>query len=183
MGKTEKGAVFLDPNLFPPFEYYQYWRNIADADVEKFLMLFTFLPVEEVRELGRLEGSELNRAKEILAYEQTKLIHGKDEADKARDAAKAAFSAGGASDRGAIPFIELPNEDLEEGIGILELFAMTTLCSSRSEARRLVQQGGAVINDEKIDDIEAIVTNKQLDDDGELLLRAGKKRFFRVIAK
>jgi tyrosyl-tRNA synthetase len=183
MGKTEKGAVFLDPNLFPPFEYYQYWRNIADADVEKFLMLFTFLPVEEVRELGRLEGSELNRAKEILAYEQTKLIHGKDEADKARDAAKAAFSAGGASDRGAIPFIELPNEDLEKGIGILELFAMTTLCSSRSEARRLVQQGGAVINDEKIDDIEAIVTNKQLDDDGELLLRAGKKRFFRVIAK
>ncbi|WP_020614244.1 tyrosine--tRNA ligase [Sediminispirochaeta bajacaliforniensis] len=183
MGKTEKGAVFLDPNLFPPFEYYQYWRNIADADVEKFLMLFTFLPVEEVRKLGRLEGSDLNRAKEILAYEQTKLIHGKDEADKARDAAKSAFSVGGASDRGAIPFIELPNEDLEEGIGILELFAMTTLCSSRSEARRLVQQGGAVINDVKIDDIEAIVTNKQLDDDGELLLRAGKKRFFRVIAK
>ncbi len=182
MGKTEKGAVFLDPNLFPPFEYFQYWRNVADADVEKFLMLFTFLPTEEVKELGRLEGQELNRAKEILAFEQTKLIHGEEEALRAREAARAAFSSGGGVDRDSIPFIEIPLPELETGIGIMDLFARTSLCSSRSEARRLVLQGGAVVNERKFDDIEAIVKADLLDDAGELLLRAGKKRLFRIVA-
>jgi tyrosyl-tRNA synthetase len=183
MGKTEKGAVFLDPNLFPPFEYFQYWRNVADADVEKFLMLFTFLPTEEVKELGRLEGQELNRAKEILAFEQTKLIHGEEEALRAREAARAAFSSGGGVDRDSIPFIEIPLGELEAGIGIMELFARTSLCSSRSEARRLVVQGGAMVNERKFDDIEATVQADLLDDAGELLLRAGKKRLFRIVAK
>jgi tyrosyl-tRNA synthetase len=183
MGKTEKGAVFLDPNLFPPFEYFQYWRNVADADVEKFLMLFTFLPTEEVKELGRLEGQELNRAKEILAFEQTKLIHGEEEALRAREAARAAFSSGGGVDRDSIPFIEIPHGELEAGIGIMDLFARTSLCSSRSEARRLVIQGGAMVNERKFDDIEATVQADLLDDAGELLLRAGKKRLFRIVAK
>jgi tyrosyl-tRNA synthetase len=182
MGKTEKGAVFLDSEMFPPFEYYQYWRNVADADVEKFLMLFTFLPTEEVRELGKLKDQEINRAKEILAYEQTRLIHGKEEADRAREAAKAAFSAGGA-DRDSIPSITLERSRIEEGIGVMELFALTSLCSSKGEARRLVQQGGAVVNEKKIDDIDAVIGLDYLDEGGELLLRAGKKRFFRILTQ
>lgn len=179
MGKTEKGAVFLDPELFPVFEFYQYWRNVSDADVEKFLMLFTFLPTEEVKELGTLKDQEINRAKEILAYEQTKLIHGKEAADRARDAAKAAFSSG-SSDRESIPSLSMGQEQLSAGIGVLELFGMTSLCSSRSEARRLVQQGGASINGKKVDDIEAVIGTELLDDQNELVLRAGKKRFFRI---
>ncbi len=183
MGKTEKGAVFLDPELFSPYEYFQYWRNVADADVEKFLMLFTFLPAEEVRELGKLKDKEINRAKEILAYEQTKIIHGEEEAEKARAAAKSAFSAAGASiDKSAIPSIEISSGDLEKGINVMDLFAMTDLCSSKSEARRLVSQGGASVNGKKITDINASV-DTSFAEDGELLLKAGKKRYFRVIVK
>ncbi len=183
MGKTEKGAVFLDPELFSPYEYFQYWRNVADADVEKFLMLFTFLPAEEVRELGKLKDKEINRAKEILAYEQTKIIHGEEEAEKARAAAKSAFSAAGASvDKSAIPSIEISSGDLEKGINVMDLFAMTDLCSSKSEARRLVSQGGASVNGKKITDINASVDTSFVED-GELLLKAGKKRYFRVIVK
>ncbi len=183
MGKTEKGAVFLDPGMFSPYEYFQYWRNVADADVEKFLMLFTFLPAEEVRELGKLKDREINRAKEILAYEQTKIIHGEEEAEKARTAAKSAFSAAGASvDKSAIPSIEISSGDLEKGINVMDLFAMTDLCSSKSEARRLVSQGGASVNGKKITDINASVDTSFVED-GELLLKAGKKRYFRVIVK
>ena len=144
MGKTEKGAVFLDPGMFSPYEFFQYWRNVADADVGKFLKFFTFLPIEEISELEKLEGSDINMAKERLAYEQTKIIHGKEEADKALEAAKAAFTsgaAGGAADRDAIPSVDVPASEIEAGVGIMDLFARTGLCSSRGEARRLVQQG------------------------------------------
>ncbi|MBI9104734.1 MAG: tyrosine--tRNA ligase [Spirochaetales bacterium] len=185
MGKTEKGAVFLDPELFSPYEFYQYWRNVADADTIKFLKLFTFLSMEEIGELEKLEGAEINKAKEILAYEQTRIIHGKDEADMAREAAKAAFSVGAGAktlDKSSIPSIEIEGSELAGGIGVLDLFARTGLCTSRGEARRLVTQGGASINEEKITDIEAVISDSHVKED-ELLLRAGKKRYFRVIVK
>ncbi|MCD6397395.1 MAG: tyrosine--tRNA ligase [Spirochaetaceae bacterium] len=182
MGKTEKGAVFLDPEMFSPYDYFQYWRNVADADVEKFLLLFTFLPVNEIKELGKLEGQDINRAKEILAYEQTKIIHGKDEADKAREAARAAFSAQGIAsvDKSAIPSITVDRSELESGINVMDLFARTALCSSKGEARRLVTQGGASINEAKISDIDKTIDISFLEDN-ELLLKAGKKRYFRII--
>ena len=185
MGKTEKGAVFLDPEMFSPYEFFQYWRNVADADVGKFLKFFTFLSIEEIAELEKLEGSEINKAKERLAYEQTKIIHGKDEADKALEAAKAAFTsgaAGGAADRDAIPSVDVPASEIEAGIGIMDLFARTSLCGSRGEARRLVQQGGARVNEVQVSDIDAVIGADSVED-GEILLKAGKKRYFRVIVK
>jgi tyrosyl-tRNA synthetase len=185
MGKTEKGAVFLDPELFSPYDFFQYWRNVPDSDVEKFLLLYTFLPVEECRELGSLEDQEINRSKERLAWELTNIVHGEEEANKALEGARAAFGggagAGGGADRGGIPSIELPLKRLQEGIGVLDLFASTELCSSKGEARRLVQQGGARINDRKVEEIEAIIDDSWIEE-GELLLRAGKKRYFRVVA-
>ena len=184
MGKTEKGAVFLNPDMFSPYEFFQYWRNVADADVGKFLKFFTFLEMEEIAELEKLEGSDINRAKERLAFEQTKIIHGEEEAQKALEAAKAAFTSGAgtgaAADRDAIPSITIPAAELEQGIGILDLFARTALCSSRGEARRLVQQGGARVNEQQITDIEAVIGDSSVED-GEILLKAGKKRYFRVI--
>jgi len=182
MGKTEKGAVFLDPDLFSPYDYFQYWRNIADADVEKFLLLFTFLTASEIKELGKLEGQDINKAKEVLAYEQTRIIHGQEEADKAKEAAKAAFSVQGSAvlDKSAIPSITVERAELEAGINIMDLFARTALCGSKGEARRLVTQGGASINETKITDINAEIDLSFLEDD-ELLLKAGKKRYFRII--
>ena len=186
MGKTEKGAVFLDPELFSPYEFFQYWRNVADADVGKFLKFFTFLEMEEIEELEKLEGSDINRAKERLAFEQTKIIHGEEEAQKALEAAKAAFTSGGgagsAADRDAIPSVDVPASEIEAGIGIMDLFARTDLCSSRGEARRLVQQGGARVNEEQVKDINAVIGSDSVID-GEILLKAGKKRYFRVIVK
>ena len=184
MGKTEKGAVFLDPDLFSPYEYFQYWRNVADADVEKFLLLFTFMSVEDIKELGKLEGQDINRAKEVLAYEQTGIIHGQAEADKAREAAKAAFAAQGSAsvDRTGIPSITINNSELESGINVMDLFARTALCSSKGEARRLVTQGGASINGNKVTDIEKSI-DMSFVEDGELLLKAGKKRYFRIIVE
>ncbi|MCK5155213.1 MAG: tyrosine--tRNA ligase [Spirochaetales bacterium] len=186
MGKSEKGAVFLDPDIFSPYDFYQYWRNVADADVVKFLKLFTFLPLEEIEELGSLQGSAINRAKEILAYEQTKIIHGQDEADKALAAAKAAFTSGSTGggnggDKDAIPSLELAAGKLAAGVPVMELFAMTDLCSSLGEARRLIQQGGANINDTKVLSIDTVVDSSWVKDN-ELMLRAGKKRFFRIKA-
>ena len=180
MGKSEKGAVFLDSGLFSVYDFFQYWRNVADADVEKFLKLFTFMELEEIRELCAGEGAALNAAKERLAWEYTSLVHGKEEADKALAAAKAAF--GGSGDKSSIPSLELSASELEKGIGVLELFARTDLCSSNGEARRLVQQGGARINDRKIDDIDTVVDGSYVQD-GELMLKAGKKRFFRIVLK
>jgi len=184
MGKTEKGAVFLDPEMFSPYDYFQYWRNVADADVEKFLLLFTFLPVSEIKELGKLEGQDINKAKEILAYEQTKIIHGEKEAAKAREAARAAFTAQGSVsvDKSAIPSIKVERRELEAGINVMDLFSRTALCSSKGEARRLITQGGASVNEVKITDIDKSIDVSFIEDD-ELLLKAGKKRYFRIIVE
>ncbi|MFW5743749.1 MAG: tyrosine--tRNA ligase [Spirochaetota bacterium] len=179
MGKTEEGAIFLDASLVSAYEMFQYWRNVPDADVERFLLTYTFLPVDECRRLGALPGERINEAKETLAVEATAIIHGREAAQEACAAARAAFGAGGAK-LDAIPDIEVSRAELEEGIGILDLFARTDLCSSRSEARRLVGQGGARINDTPVTDIDARIGPDWIED-GELLLRAGKKRYFRVI--
>jgi tyrosyl-tRNA synthetase len=178
MGKTEKGALFLDPDVTSPYEFFQYWRNVADPDVKKFLMLYTFLPVEEVEKLGELEGQEINRAKEVLAYELTAIVHGAKEATKAKEAARAAFSTGPGSTE-SIPSIEIEAGELEAGIPVLELFARTSLCSSRGEARRLVTQGGASVNDKKVTDIEQIIDGTWVENQ-RLTLRAGKKRYFQI---
>jgi tyrosyl-tRNA synthetase len=177
MGKTEKGALFLDPNLTSVYDFYQYWRNVPDDDVERFFLTFTFLSVEECKALGAAEGSGINASKERLAFEVTSLLHGKEEAQKARDAAKAAFAGGG--DKSGIPSEIIPFTDFEAGINILELFSRTNLCGSKSEARRLVLQGGARVNDIKIDDIETVIGKAEVIEN-EVMLKAGKKRFFRI---
>ncbi len=176
MGKSEKGALFLDPALVSPYDFFQYWRNTADADVEKFMLLFTFLSIEEIKAAC---AGDINKAKERLAFEVTALIHGKEEAEKALEGARAAFSGGGNKD--AMPTANLSLSKLNEGIGIIDLFAEAGLASTKSDARRLVEQGGAFINEEKISDIKAIIGKEKLDKDNEMILRAGKKRFMRII--
>ena len=178
MGKTEKGSLFLDPEMTPPYEFFQYWRNVADPDVGKFLKLFTFLPIEEIDRLGSLQGQEINWAKEVLAYELTSIVHGKEEADRAREAAGAAFSAGSGS-TDSIPSIEISGREIADGIPVLDLFARTSLCASRSEARRLVLQGGASINENKISDIDLMIDENWVES-CTITLRAGKKRYFKV---
>ena len=176
MGKTEKGAVWLDPEKTSPYEFYQYWRNVGDKDVEKCLRLLTFLPMDEVRRLGALEGSEINKAKEVLAYELTKIVHGEEEAKKADVAAKALFMGGNAG--GSIPTTEVKAEDLEN-MDTLSALVLTKLTPSRSEARRAVQQGGVKLNDEKVDNIELKIT-EDLFKDGIVTLQRGKKSFHRL---
>ena len=176
MGKSEKGALFLDPTLVSPYDFFQYWRNTADADVEKFMLLFTFLSIEEIKAVC---AGDINKAKERLAFEVTALIHGKEEAKKALEGARAAFSGGGNKD--AMPTANLSLSKLNEGIGVLDLFAEAGLASTKSDARRLVEQGGAFINEEKISDIKALIGKEKLDKDKEMILRAGKKRFMRII--
>lgn len=178
MGKTAKGAVWLDPQKTSPYDFYQYWINTDDRDVERFLAYFTLLPMDEVRRLGSLRGEEIRQAKEVLAYEVTKLAHGEEEARKARDAARAAFY--GAGDIEALPSTTIPRAALERGISVVDLFVQTGLAKSKSEARRLIQQGGAYINGERVDDIEAVASLEHLQD-GHLILRAGKKRYHRVV--
>ncbi|MCL2706067.1 MAG: tyrosine--tRNA ligase [Spirochaetaceae bacterium] len=183
MGKTEKGALFLNPDVVSPYDFFQYWRNVADADVEKFLYLYTFMPGEEIRELGKLKDQEVNRAKEILAYEITKIIHGQEEAEKAKEAARAAFGGGsGDEDKSSIPSIEIPESEIKNGINVVDLFAKTSLCASKAEARRLVTQGGAIVSEEKISDINAVIGPSHVKD-GEIMLKAGKKRYFRLIIR
>jgi tyrosyl-tRNA synthetase len=181
MGKTEKGALFLDAAVVPPYEFFQYWRNVPDADVERFLLMFTFLPADECRRLGAGKDAAINAAKERLAFEITALIHGKAEAEKALAAARAMFG-GGAADRGAVPSKPIGAADLAAGISAIELFAMTDLCASKADARRLITQGGAFINERKIESLETVVDSSWLSG-GELLLKAGKKRFFRLVAE
>ncbi len=176
MGKSEKGALFLDKEMTPVFEFFQYWRNVTDADVEKFMLLFTFLPIEEIKEIC---AGDINAAKEKLAYEVTKEIHGKEEADTALAGAKAAFGAGG--DKSSMPTAEVEKAKIEAGIGIIDLFAEAKLGGSKSDIRRLVEQGGAFVNDIAIKDVKAIINASNLDDDGEFILRAGKKKFARVV--
>ncbi|MFR4986626.1 MAG: tyrosine--tRNA ligase [Lachnospirales bacterium] len=177
MGKTQKGAVWLDPKKTTPYEFYQYWRNVADSDVEKCLSLLTFLPMDEIKKLGSLEGSEINKAKEILAYEVTNIVHGKEEAKKAMEASKALF-AGGASG-GSIPTTNMDKDTFENGINILDALVTLKLAPSKSEARRLVTQGGIKVNDVKIDSIEHKITLNDFTEN-KLLIQKGKKVFHQI---
>jgi tyrosyl-tRNA synthetase len=179
MGKTEKGALFLDPEMTTPYEFFQYWRNVQDRDVERFLLMFTFLPVDECKGLAQAKDSEINAAKEKLAWEVTSLIHGKIEADKALKAARAAFGGGGDIDE--IPSISLEHSRLGKGIRVLDLFVEAGLSDSKSDARRLVLQGGASINGLRITDENITISIDSLVE-GALMLKAGKKRVCRVLA-
>ena len=180
MGKTAGNAVWLDPNKTSPFEFYQYWRNVGDADVLKCIRMLTFLPLEQIDEMDHWEGSQLNRAKEILAFELTRMVHGEEEAQKAEAAAKALFVSGGASDD--MPTTALSSEDVGEGITILELLVKCGLAPSKGEGRRLVQQGGILAGDEKVASIDRVFSLDELKQ-GDLILRKGKKTFHRVVVK
>ena len=180
MGKTEKGALSLSPEKTSPYDFYQYWRNIDDKDVEKCLGLLTFLPMDEVRRLGALEGSQINEAKKVLAYEVTKLVHGEEEAIKAQEAAAALF--GGAGMGGSIPTTELTREELAKDARVTTLLAMSKIAPSNSAARRLIQGGGVAVNDEKVTDVNAVVTEEMFAGDG-LMLRSGKKKFHLFVLK
>ena len=179
MGKTEKGALWLDPNLCSPYEFYQYWRNVADQDVEKCLRLLTFLPMDEVRRLSALEGSEINEAKKALAFECTKLVHGEEEAQKAQLAAAALFAGGAAAD---VPTFAWTTAQLAEDNRLTTLLNLCGLCQSKGDARKQVQQGAVVMNEQKVTDIDTVVTADMIPTDG-LLLRKGKKNFCRVVLK
>lgn len=178
MGKTEKGAIWLDPNRTSPYEYYQFWINTDDRDVERFLSLFTFLPMEEVREYGKLRGAEIRKAKEVLAFEATKIVHGEEEAEKARDASRVLFSEMEARED-AIPTTFIEVRKIKEGIPIFKLFEMAGLSKSSSEARRLILQGGGYLNKKRIEQFDQMITLNNFDERGEILLRAGKKKFHR----
>ncbi len=189
MGKTEKGAVWLDPQRTSPYEYYQFWINTDDRDVKRFLALFTFLPMEEIREkYGKLEGADLRGAKEALAYEATKVLHGEDEAQKARAASRRLFfvsvsgglSVEGSVDEDSTPTTLIEKEKFVSGIPAFKLFESTGLCSSGSEARRLIEQGGAYLNNKKVNKFDDLVRQEDFDPAGTLLLRVGKKKFQRI---
>lgn len=180
MGKTMKGAVWLDPKKTTPYEFYQYWRNIEDANVEKCLGLLTFLPMDEVRRLGALEGAEINKAKEILAYEITKTVHGEEEAKKAQEAARTVFASGGVSEN--MPSITYTKAQFDEGIDLISVLVDTKLSSGRSDARRTIEQGGVKINDEKVADIARKLSEDDLKD-GAIIIRKGKKSVYKVEIK
>jgi tyrosyl-tRNA synthetase len=195
MGKTEKGAVWLDPERTSPYEYYQFWINTDDRDVGRFLALFTFLSMEEVKEYGELKGADLREAKDELAYRATEIVHGKEEAEKARNASRNIFGRGsfispplemhgtgttGGQDEDSIPTTLIEKEKFIEGIPIFKLFEMTGLCSSGSEARRLIEQGGGYSNNKKVDKFGLLIKLDDFEERNELLLRAGKKRFHRI---
>jgi tyrosyl-tRNA synthetase len=180
MGKTHKGAVWLDPELTSPYEYYQYWINQEDRDVVRFLALFTLLPMEEVNELSRLKGSEIRGAKEVLAYEATKLCHGKEEADNAREASHQLFGEGKRIESDSVPSFKMDAVQIEKGIPAYILFEKSGLCKSRGEARRLISQGGGYLGSKKIEPFDRIINKEDITDDG-LMLRAGKKRYMRVV--
>ena len=180
MGKTASGAVWLDPNKTSPFEFYQYWRNVGDEDVLKCIRMLTFLPLEQIDEMDKWEGSQLNHAKEILAFELTKLVHGEEEAQKAEDAAKALFATGGSDEN--MPTTELTEAQLTDGkIAILDLMLACELIPSKGEGRRLVQQGGVMVNDQKVSSIDESFTGEQLREG--LKIRKGKKVFHKAIMK
>ena len=182
MGKTEKGAVWLDAKRTSPYEYYQYWINADDRDVGRFLALFTFLPMDEVRRLSSLAGEDLREAKEILAVEATKLNHGEDEALKAREASRALFSGEGGVDESSVPTVEVERGRFEEGVPAFVLFVDAGLAKTRGEARRLIAQGGGYVNGRRLDAAEEMITAGELRD-GALMLRAGKKKYARIKAR
>ena len=179
-GKTQSGAVWLDPNKTSPFDFYQYWRNIADADVLKCIRMLTFLPLEEIDAMDQWEGSQLNRAKEILAYELTALVHGQEEAKKAEEASRALFSQGAAAN---MPSCTLTEADLRDGsIDILGLLVKGGLAQTRSEARRNVQQGGVTVDGEKVTDIKTSYDLDAFRGEGKVL-RRGKKKYIKILAE
>ena len=180
MGKTQSGAVWLDPNKTSPFDFYQYWRNVSDADVLKCLRMLTFLPLEQIDEMDKWEGSQLNTAKEILAYELTSLVHGEEEARKSQEAARALFTSGNAAD---MPSAVIEQSDLQEGnIDLITLLHKSGLAGSRSEGRRAIEQGGVAIDGEKITDVKYLVPGEKLDGEG-IVLKRGKKNFRKVTIK
>jgi tyrosyl-tRNA synthetase len=179
MGKTHRGTVWLDPELTSPYEYYQYWINIDDRDASRFLSYFTFLPMHEIEELSRLKGEDLRKAKEVLAYEATKMCHGQHEADRARNASRQLFSKGIIEDIESIPSYRMTRDDLGEGIEAYILFKDTDLCATRSEARRLISQGGAYLNGKRIPSFETKVGPDDVQNN-TIVLRAGKKKYLKV---
>ena len=181
MGKTQSGAVWLDPNKTSPFDFYQYWRNVSDADVLKCLRMLTFLPLEQIDEMDKWEGSQLNQAKEILAYELTNLVHGEEEAKKAQESARALFSGGNHVD---MPAAEITEADLRDGvIDIMGLLVSAGLCAPRSEARRAVEQGGVTVNGEKVTDIKTTYAPDDIKNAEEFVLKRGKKKFCKIVMK
>ncbi len=181
MGKTQSGAVWLDPNKTTPFDFFQYWRNVSDADVLKCLRMLTFLPLEQIDEMDKWEGAQLNEAKEILAFELTKMVHGEEEAQKAKDASHALFSGAGASEH--MPTIEVSAEDFAAGnMDIMAVLVKAGLCDSRSDARRAVQQGGVSVEGEKVTDISESYAFDDFAGEGKVVKR-GKKKFAKVVAK
>lgn len=190
MGKTAQGAVWLDAAQFSPYDFYQYWVNCDDRDVGRFLRIFTLIPLDEIRRLEALKDSGINEAKRILAFEATKITHGELEAEKARQAAAAAFGQGGGAgapggdtgDANALPTTIVPRSRLEAGISPAGLFTEVGLTPSRREAKRMIEQGGLSINDERIDSVERLLTVKDLGPDGSLLLKAGKKKVHRIVS-
>ncbi|MDD3212956.1 MAG: tyrosine--tRNA ligase, partial [Eubacteriales bacterium] len=180
MGKTEKGALWLDPARTSPYDFYQYWRNVQDADVERFLGLLTFLPMDEVRRLGALQDSAINEAKRVLAFEITKMIHGEAEALKAQDAAQALFGGNGAMDN--VPTFDVTAQMLAEDNRLTSVLALCGLCASRGEARKMVQAGAVLVGEDKTTDIEYRIEPEQIGTDG-LLLRKGKKNYCRLVLK
>lgn len=180
MGKTQSGAVWLDPAKTTPYEFYQYWRNVDDRDVKNCLSLLTFIPMDEVNRLSSMEGADINHSKEVLAFEITKLIHGEEEADKARSAARALFGNGGDSE--SIPSSEIEKSVLDNGIDIIALLSKSGLISSNSDGRRLIQQGGVYLNDVQLTDSARVVTSEDVNN-GKIMIRKGKKIFHQVVVK
>ena len=181
MGKTAKGALWLDPLKTSPYEFFQYWRNIEDAKVEECLGLLTFLPMDEVRRLGALKDAEINHAKEVLAYEITRIVHGEEEAKKALDAARAVFAGGGVSDD--MPTVEYTKEQFGAGIDVIAALVDSKIAKTRSEGRRLIEGSAVSVNDEKVSDVKRMLLSDDLNDDGFLILKSGKKKIYKISVK
>jgi tyrosyl-tRNA synthetase len=182
MGKTHKGAVWLDPKLTSPYDYYQYWINQEDGDIERFLALFTFLPMDEIKRLGSLKGADIRHAKEVLAFEVTKLCHGRQEAEMAKGAALQLFGGDQSKKSESVPGFIMDSGEMDKGIPAYLIFEKTGICKTRSEARRLISQGGGYVNGRKVETFDQIVGSDDIEE-GSILLRAGKKRYVRVTIK
>jgi len=181
MGKTASGAVWLDASRTSPYDFYQYWINTDDRDVKRFLLYFTFLPINEIEELGRHEGADIRQAKEVLAFEATKITHGEDEAEKARDASQSAFQ-GKTDDDSTIPSTRMEVHRFKKGISVVDALAETGLARSKGAARRLIQQGGAYVNQARVENIDAVIYDKDLQNHA-VMIRAGKKKYHKILAE